>query len=220
MNDPGQRPIFFDESRRRWNLVSYFFIFGGILGVIASLAFAVQIIFSPQLPAISLAASKLGLAPSLLAEKVRPLGPAVSPRLKAVLGPHTHARLRYVLSRNHAVQEAKRKLTETIQNEARPQVIPAAAIAPGHVTATVRAAFFENNDIAAVDSLTQHIGQTTHLFPVWLLLTPGGKGIQSIAAFSDKSAAAAETRADTNDDIAVDPGPRPWRCDPAADPEL
>jgi len=204
VNDPGQRPIFFDESRRRWNLVSYFFIVAGILGVVASLAFAVQIVFSPQLPAISLAASRLGLAPSLLAERVRPLGPTVSPRLKAAAGPHTHAKLRYVLSRNHSVQEAKRKLSETIQSENRVQAIPAAAIAPGHVTATVRAAFFENNDKAAVDSLTAHIGQTTHLFPVWLMLTPGGSGIRSIAAFSDKSAAAAETRADTNDDIAVD----------------
>ena len=96
------------------------------------------------------------------------------------------------------------ELSETIQRENRPQAIPAAAIAPGHVTATVRAAFFENNDKAAVDSLTEHIGQTTHLFPVWLLLSPGGTGIRSIAAFSDKSAASAETRADTNDDIAVD----------------
>ena len=204
MNDPGQRPIFFDESRKRWNFVSYFFILVGALGVVASLAFAVQIVFSPQLPDISLAASRLGLAPSLLAERIRPLGPPVSPRLKAALGPHTHARLRYVLSRNRPVQDAKRRLSETIQNETRPQAIPAAAIAPGHVTATVRAAFFENNDIAAVDSLTQHIGQTTHLFPVWLQLSPGGAGIHSIATFSDKSAAAAETRADTNDDIAVD----------------
>ena len=203
MNDPGQRPIFFDESRRRWNFVSYFFIFGGLLAVIASLAFAVQIVFSPQLPAISLAASRLGLAPSLLAEKARPLGPTVSPRLKAALGPHTHARLRYVLSRNHSVQEAKQRLSETIQSETRPQVIPAEAIAPGHVTATVRAAFFENNDIAAVDSLTAHIGQTTHLFPVWLLLSPGGAGIQSVAQFSDRSLAAAVTHADTNDDVAV-----------------
>jgi cellulose synthase/poly-beta-1,6-N-acetylglucosamine synthase-like glycosyltransferase/spore germination protein YaaH/peptidoglycan/xylan/chitin deacetylase (PgdA/CDA1 family) len=203
VNDPGQRPIFFDESRRRWNLVSYFFIFGGILGVIASLAFAVQIIFSPQLPAISLAASRLGLAPSLLAEHIRPLGPAVSPRLKTAVGPHTHAKLRYVLSRNRSVQEAKRRLAEAIQSENNVQAIPATAIAPGHVTATVRAAFFENNDKAAVDSLTQHIGQMTHLFPVWLMLTPGGTGIQNIATFSDKSVAAAETRADTNDDIAV-----------------
>ena len=203
MNDPGQRPIFFDESRRRWNLVSYVFIAAGILGVVAALAFAVQIVFSPQLPDISLAASRLGLAPSLLSERVRPLSPAVSPRLKAALGPHTHARLRYVLSRSQAVQEAKRKLTQAIERENRPQAIPAAAIAPGHVTATVRAAFFENNDKAAVDSLTAHIGQMTHLFPVWLLLAPGGSGIQSIAAFSDKSAASADTRADTNDDMAV-----------------
>ncbi len=203
MNDPGQRPIFFDESRRRWNVVSYFFLAAGVLAVVASFAFAVQIVFSPQLPDISLAASRLGLAPSLLGEKVRPLGPAADPRLKAALGPRTRAKLRYVLSRNRSVQESKRRLSLAIQNETRPQAIPAAAIAPGHVTATVRAAFFENSDKAAVDSLTAHIGQTTHLFPVWLLLTSGGSGIQSTAQFSDKSAASAETRADTNDDVAV-----------------
>ena len=203
MNDPGQKPIFFDESRRRWNLVSYFFIAAGLLGVVASLAFAVQIVFSPQLPAISLAAARLGLAPSLLAERVRPIALAAEPHPRLAANPHTRARLRYVLSRNHPVQEAKRRLTQAIQREIRPQAIPAAAGAPGHVTAPVRAAFFENNDKAAVDSLTAHIGQMTHLFPVWLLLSPGGSGIQSVAAFSDKSAAAAETRADTNDDVAV-----------------
>ncbi len=209
MNDPGQQPIFFDESRRRWNTVSYLFVIIGLLGVVASLAFAVQIVFSPQLPDISLAASRLGLVPSLLSERDRPLSPTVRPvspnaRLHVT---HAHAKLRYVLSRNHQVQDAKRRLSETIQNETRPQAIPLAAIAPGHVTAAVRAAFFENNDKAAVDSLVAHIGQTTHLFPVWLMLSPGGTGfhsIHSIATFSDKSAAAAETHADTNDDIAVE----------------
>ncbi|MGI4790969.1 MAG: glycosyltransferase [Janthinobacterium lividum] len=200
MNDPGQRPIFFDESRRRWNTISYFFVLIGILGVVASLAFAVQIIFSPQLPDISLAASRLGLAPALPAERIKSL----TPQPRTTIGIHTRARLRYVLSRNRSVQDAKRRLSEAIQNENRPQAIPAAAIAPGHVTAPVRAAFFENDDKAAVDSLTEHIGQTTHLFPVWLQLSPGGSGIHSIAVFSDRSAAAAATRADTNDDIAVD----------------
>jgi len=206
VNDPGQQPIFFDESRRRWNIVSYFFVIGGLLGIAATLLFAVQIVFSPQLPEISLAASRLGLVPSLLTEKVRPLAPAISqvtPNTR--LHPtHAHIKLRYILSQNHRVQDAKRKLSEAIQRESKLSAIPAAATLPGHVTPPVRAAFFENNDKAAVDSLTAHIGQTTHLFPVWLLLSPGGTGIKSIAAFSDKSAAAAETRADTNDDIAVE----------------
>ena len=206
MNDPGQRPIFFDESRRRWNIVSYLFVVIGLLGIAASFLFAVQIVFSPQLPEISLAAARLGLVPSQLTERVKPLAPTVSQVTpNARLHPtHTHVKLRYVLDRNHRVQDAKRKLAETIQRETKPQAIPAEAVAPGHVTDTVRAAFFENNDKAAVDSLTAHIGQTTHLFPVWLLLSPGGAGIHSIAAFSDKSAAGAETRADTNDDIAVE----------------
>ncbi len=205
VNDPGQRPIFFDESRRRWNIVSYFFVVLGLLAVAAGLAFAVQIVFSPRLPVISLAASRFGLVPLLGAERVRPLSPAARPAAPSVhkTPTHTHVKLRYVLSRNHGVQDAKRRLTEAIARETTPQRIPAASVAPGHVAGPVRAAFFENNDKAAVDSLAAHIGQTTHLFPVWLLLTPGGSGIQSIAAFSDKSAAAADTQADTNDDIAV-----------------
>ncbi len=134
--------------------------------------------------------------------------------------PKTRARAAFVLSRNAAFQDAKQELADTIRAENRIQAIPAAAIAPGHVAGPVRAAFFENNDKPAVDSLQQHIGQTTHLFPVWLLLSPGGAGIQNIAQFSDKSAAAAETRADTNDDIALDAGPRSRRRDPAGHPEL
>ena len=199
MNEPGQKPIFFDETQRRGSIVSYFLIAAGLIGLIASLVFAVTILFSPKLPGISLAASRLGLGPALLPDaRPKTLGPD-----RHALNPAARARLHFVLNRNQPVQDAKRDLAKTIRDESRPQAIPAAAIAPGHVAGPVRAAFFENNDKAAVDSLTQHIGQTTHLFPVWLLLTPGGSGIKSTAAFSDKSAASAETHADSNDDIAV-----------------
>lgn len=199
MNEPGQKPIFFDETNRRWGLVSYFLVIAGLIGLIASLVFAVSILFSPKLPSISLAAARLGLAPALPEARPKMLGPAARP----VTDPKTRAKLHFVLNRNQKVQDAKRDLSETINRENRPQAIPAAAVSPGHVTGPVRAAFFEGNDKAAVDSLTQHIGQTTHLFPVWLLLSPGGAGIKSIAAFSDKSAASAQTHADTNDDIAL-----------------
>ncbi len=199
MNDPGQKPIFFDETHRRWSVVSYFLIIAGLLGLLASLIFAVQIILSPQLPNISLAASRLGLAPALPEARLKPWGQIARP----APDPKTRARQRYVLNRNEAFQDAKQQLTEAIRAESRIQSIPPAAIAPGHVAGPVRAAFFEGNDKPAVDSLQQHIGQTTHLFPVWLLLAPGGKGIQNIAQFSDKSAATAETHADTNDDIAL-----------------
>ena len=65
MNDPGQKPIFFDETNRRWGLVSYFFMAAGLIGLMASLVFAVSIVFSPKLPSISLTAARLGLAPAL-----------------------------------------------------------------------------------------------------------------------------------------------------------
>jgi len=199
VNDPGQKPIFFDETRRRWSIFSYFFITAGIIGLMASLVFVIQIVLSPQLPNISLAASRLGLAPALPSDRPKALGQPLRP----AADPKNRARQHFVLSRNLAFQKARQELTETIREESRAEAIPAAAIAPGHVTGPVRAAFFENNDKAAIDSLQQHIGQTTHLFPVWLLLSPGGKGITSIAQFSDKSAATAETHADTNDDIAL-----------------
>ena len=206
MNDPGQRPIFFDESRRRWNIVSYFFVVIGLLGIAASALFAVQIVFSPQLPEISLAASRLGLVPSLLAERVKPLAPTVSPITPNIrLHPtHSHVKLRYVLSKNHQVQDAKRKLAETIQNEAQIKAIPASAIAPGHVAGPVRATFFEDNDKAAVDSLVRHAGQTTHLLPVWLLIGANGAGIKDIADFSDAGDREAPSFAPTNDDTALE----------------
>lgn len=200
MNEPGQKPIFFDETNRRGSIVSYFLIVAGVLGLMASLVFVVTILFSPKLPGISLAASRLGLGPALpLDARVKLMGG----QDRHIMNAAARARLHFVLTRNQPVQDAKRNLAETIRNESRTQAIPAAAIAPGHVAGPVRAAFFENNDKAAVDSLTQHIGQTTHLFPVWLLLTPGGSGIKSTAAFSDRSAASAETHADSNDDVAV-----------------
>ena len=195
VNEPGQKPIFFDETNRRWSLISYFFVAAGLIGLAAGLVFAVQIVLSPQLPEISLAASRLGLAPTLPARR--------SVETRHAVPPVTRARLHFVLSRNQPVQDAKRKLDQAIRDEGRARPVPAAAVSPGHVAGQVRAAFFEGNDKPAVDSLTQHIGQMTHLLPVWLLLTPGGRGIQSIAQFSDKSAAAAATRDDTNDDIAL-----------------
>ena len=199
MNEPGQKPIFFDETNRRWGLVSYFFIIAGILGLLASLVFVVSILFSPKLPSISLAAARLGLAPTL--PEARPKTLELAPHV--VTDPKTRARLHFVLNRNQKVQDAKRDLSETINRESRPQTVPAAAVAPGHVAGPVRAAFFEGNDKAAVDSLTQHIGQTTHLFPVWLLLKPGGVGIKSIANFTVKTAANAENYEQSNDDIAL-----------------
>ena len=200
MNDPGQKPIFFDETNRRWGLVSYFFIAAGLIGLVASLVFAVSIVFSPKLPSISLTASRLGLAPALPEARPKTLGQAARP----LVDPKTRAKLHFVLNRNWQVQEAKRDLTETINRETRPQAIPAAAALPGHVAGPVRAAFFEGNDKAAVDSLTQHIGQTTHLLPVWLLLSPGGKGIKPIAQFTVKTATNAASYAQSNDDIARD----------------
>ena len=194
MNEPGQKPIFFDETHRRWNVASYFFIVAGIIGLLASLVFAAQIFLSPHLPSISLAASRLGLAPAV--PPARPKAYAAGER--PGLDPKTRARQHFVLGRNKDLQEAKVRLSLAI---ARDSKAPTSST-PGDPAGPVRAAFFEDDDKAAVDSLQQHIGQTTHLFPVWLLLSPGGTGIKSIADFTTRTAENAQSYEPSNDDVA------------------
>ena len=112
MSEQGQRPIFFDESRRRWSVISYFLIVAGVIGLIISLLFAVQIFLSPKLPAVSLAA-RLGLAPPVVLSRPKSLTAHEQTAVPAAV----RARLRFVLGRNQSVQEARRRLTAAIAAE-------------------------------------------------------------------------------------------------------
>ena len=206
MNDPGQKPIFFDESHRRWGIVSPLFLLAGLFSLIAAVWFTVSILRSPRLPVITLAraASSLGLAPALPPEHrdglVRPDGIAVRP----VSDIHTRARQRFVLSRDRTLQDTKKRLSEVIAGDNVSLPIPAAAIAPGHVAGPVRAAFYQNVDKPSLDSLTHHVGQITHLLPVWLQLGADSQSVFSTAQFSDPVAATTdEAYSATNDDTAV-----------------
>ncbi len=206
MNDPGQTPIFFDESHRRWGIVSPLFLVAGLVSLFAGLCFAASIFLSPRLPAITLAraASSLGLAPALPAEHhdelLRPEGWAARPNLDL----HARARQRFVLGRDKTLQETKQRLSEAIARESLRLPIPAAAIAPGHVSGPVRAAFYQNVDKPSLDSLTHHIGQISHLLPVWLQISADSKSIFTTAQFSDPNAAVTdEAYSATNDDQAV-----------------
>ncbi len=195
MSEQGQRPIFFDESRRRWSVVSYFLIVAAVVGLIISLLFAVQIFLSPKLPDISLAA-RLGLAPSLLPEHPKMLPNAHG---QGAVPAAVRARLRFVLGRDKSVQDAKRKLNAAIAAEKTPQALPV-PLPAGPNAPAVRAAFFEGDDKPALDSLTQHVGQITHFMPVWLLLNADGGGIKDIGQFVK----ATDEVAASNDEVARD----------------
>jgi len=205
VNDPGQKPIFFDESHRRWGIISPLFLLAGFISLFAGLCFAASIFLSPRLPEVTLAraASSLGLAPALPAEHRDALLPLAGIDVRPATDPRTRAQQRFVLGHDKTLQDTKRRLSETIERENLRLPIPAAAIAPGHVAGPVRAAFYQNVDKPSLDSLTHHVGQITHLMPVWLQLNSTSDGIFSTAQFSAPDAANDPSWSATNDDTAV-----------------
>ena len=154
MNESPQTPIFFDESRRRWGVLSRLSVLLSVLCAVAGTLFLISILLSPQLPALSLART-----------------------LRAPAETQRRQEAHYVITQNAPLRDATQRLAAVIRSEGAPQPIPAAAIAPGHVAGPVRAAFFINYEQNSLDSLTQHVAQMTHLMPVWLYLTPGGDGV-------------------------------------------
>ncbi len=197
MNEHGQQPIFFDETRRRWSVFSAFIIGLGIIVAVGSVVFGVTIARNPQLPELTVART-LGLAPETPKTSIAQATP------KPPADTDARARAHYVIAHNKPVQDAKRRLREAIRREQLAQPIPAAAIAPGHVAGPVRAVFYVNYEKPSLDSLTQHIGETTHLLPTWLRLgADSGSLIKDRQLTADLPAAQTQTaHNDTNDDIA------------------
>ncbi len=145
-----------------------------ILCVLGGVGFAGTLVFGLALPELSLV-NALGFKASADHAIVR--NARLAPLTRPAVDAHTRAKNHYVIRKNAPVQEAKHKLAAVIRRENTPTVIPAAEIAPGRVRGPVRAAFFVNDDKPSLDSLTHHIGEITHLCPVWLFLTPQGTGI-------------------------------------------
>ena len=174
MNEPGQSPIFFDAAGRRWGRFNALLATLTTLCVIGGAGFGLTLLFGLTLPTLSIA-NALGFSdPSArLALRDGQQKAAARPAVEA----RTRAKNHYILRKNAPVQEATRKLAAVIRRENTPKAIPAATIAPGSVPSPVRAAFFVNYDKPSLDSLTHHIDEITHLCPVWLFLTPSGKGI-------------------------------------------
>ena len=193
VNETPQSPIFYDETRRRWGVFSTLMKALSVLCALAALGFLVSIARNPRLPLLTITRS-FDLAS----------GRAVkTPVAPTPVDLRARARAHYVLKHSAPVQDAKRLLNEAIRRENSALPIPTAAVAPGHVAGPVRAAFFGNDDKQNVDSLVQHIGQTTHLFPVWLQLSPDAGSVTVKADFSSDAAKKATGHSDTNDDVAL-----------------
>ncbi len=174
MNEPGQSPIFFDASRRRWGRFNALMVTLTALCVIGGIGFAGTLLFGLTLPTLSIA-NALGFADPSAHAALR--NGQQREAIKPAVDAHARAKNHYVIRKNAPVQEAAHKLAAVIRRENTPKAIPAATIAPGRVQGPVRAAFFVNYDKPSLDSLTHHINEITHLCPAWLFLTPKGTGI-------------------------------------------
>lgn len=190
MNE-AQPPVFFDETRRRWGVFSRLVIALSVLCAVTATGFLVSIARNPRLPVLTVARE---MAVAEMKVTRPPHGAA---------DPHVRARAHYIVGRNAPIQEAKRRLAEAIRRENSRLPIPKAAIAPGHVAGPVRAAFFANDGKQGGDSLVHHIGQTTHLLPVWLQLSGSAGGVLVKAELSTEAEKRQTGHADTNDDIAL-----------------
>ena len=195
MNEPPQKPIFYDETRRRGNLTFFLVVSGTILCVIGAIVLLFTIITNPQLPAIN-------LRPSVADWQNDPqksvLGKAYH-KAPTIVRATTRGRARnlFVLHRNAAVQEAKQKLADAIVASKRAPV-------PKDPLAPVRLGFYVNWDKPSLDSLKLHAGDLTHVAAAWLRLRQDGSDIVSDQSLTPANPdPTADVTGQTNDDVAI-----------------
>lgn len=153
---PERRPIFYDESRKRWSWISRLSLFGGLFFSSALIIFVCSMVFQPLLPH----------RPLPQAEAVKDLG-----NVDPVLTDRQKARSQFALRRD---RKALTKEREQEQSEARklheanPKHDPNAPITLG---------FYVNWEETSLASLRRNIHRLTHFCPEWLHITKDGKGI-------------------------------------------
>ncbi len=171
MLEHSNEPIFFDKSRKRGRALTALAALLAVLSLAAAALFVVTILVMP--------AARFKTLPSSVRDAPAQDGgggnalPANHKPLTSI----ARAELRYVIAKNAPITEAKRRLADNIraeQKQSAARAIPAETIAPGRITGPVRAAFYVNSDQQSLESLEQHIGETTHFMPQWLHLSPSG----------------------------------------------
>jgi len=205
-DDNLQKPIFFDESQRRYGILS---VLAGIFTffvAMGAIVFLISIARPPELNGGNIAGSlsHTGRLPGRGFHAAAPIPVSVRPRDEEGHGAIDRVWRQansFILRHNRSVQEAKKRLNAAIRLETTPVPIPAEAIAPGRVRGPVRAVFYQNNeDKDGIDSLRQHIQNASHLLPIWLQLSNNGRDVTST---QDLSMPGAGPTAPKYDDIAI-----------------
>jgi cellulose synthase/poly-beta-1,6-N-acetylglucosamine synthase-like glycosyltransferase/peptidoglycan/xylan/chitin deacetylase (PgdA/CDA1 family)/spore germination protein YaaH len=168
---PNHRPVFYDESRKRWSWVVRLLAASGFVAVIGLTVFVVSILAIPLLPHSVLPRSR-ELGDSGKAE------PAMNAKQRA--------------RRHFAQGRDKRRLAEEVARQ-RAAVRRAAAgrrqtaAVPGAAGPPIVAAFYVNWEETSRASLRRHVDEITHLFPEWLHLTKDGKSFHDSRNVEDKT---------------------------------
>ncbi|BDI33197.1 glycosyl transferase family 2 [Capsulimonas corticalis] len=199
-HDPQQKPIFYDESQRRGGVLSFMMYALAMFCIVGAAVFLISIAGNPVMTA-----SPIGGSPTRGPHGLVNMRLAPRPALPDVKQPADlrNKVLRTVLRGDNEVQETQKRLSATIRRERAVTPIPPAAIAPGHIQGPVRAAFYVNFEKNSIDSLREHIDQTTHLMPVWVEINPQGSDIKITRDISTRSGGSQVTLGETYDDEAI-----------------
>ena len=173
MTEHNPTPIFFDATHKRSILVSWLLVLSIGMGAIALIGLIPTILETPKLPNAFSAQSHVRRAPAeAILHSLRGWTEPLAHAAGLTEQTHLRARLRYILRRDKAVQDAKRRLVTVMSSEIKPFVLNNQG-----QHSEVRAVFFVNYDKPSLDSLRQHAALATHLMPTWLHLTSDGTRI-------------------------------------------
>ena len=170
------RPVFFDETRRRWYWVVR------VAAILASILLVAVVIFVVSLWALPLLPHRL--LPR--AKEARDTGNA-----DPVANAHQ------MRARSYAQKRDKRKLAKEIEREHKREEAAARANdlalrqiygppAPGETRRPIVAGFYVNWEETSRASLRRNIDQLTHVLPEWLHLTADGVGFSDARTQEDK----------------------------------
>jgi cellulose synthase/poly-beta-1,6-N-acetylglucosamine synthase-like glycosyltransferase/spore germination protein YaaH/peptidoglycan/xylan/chitin deacetylase (PgdA/CDA1 family) len=166
---PTVRPVFYDESRRRWSWVVRIGAAFLFVACLALAAFAVSILTLPLLPHNTLPRMKT-------ARETGNPNPIVNDRRKA--------RQQYAMRLE--LRRERRRLKAAIEKERRERKAKLAARPPARSTDPIVAGFYVNWEETSRSSLRKHIGEITHFFPVWLTLSRNQPGFSDLREEEDR----------------------------------
>jgi len=152
----NSRPIFYDESRKRWSWISRLSLLGGLLFSIVLVVFVLSMVFQPLLPHRPLPQS----------EAVKDLG-----NVDPILTDRQKARSQFALRRDSKalIKEREREQNETKKlHNAAPKY---------DMNTPITLGFYVNWEETSLASLRRNVHRLTHFCPEWLHITKDGKGI-------------------------------------------